>query len=461
VGSENAGAKRMQGKITKRSVDALRPAPDGTERVLWDSEIKGFGVRVQRSEAKTYILKYRAGGGRNAPLRKLSIGRHGSPWTADEARAEAKRLLALVVHGKDPASVKAAAKAAPTVADFAQRFLAEHAEAKRKASTAKEYRRLLDNVILPALGTKRVADVTRQDVGRLHHGRRATPTEANRALAVFSTMFNLAERWGERPDGSNPCRHVEKYPQRRRERFLSAEELGRLGDVLAGYDGSPYYAAAIRLLVFTGARLGEILALQWQWIDFERGEARLPDSKTGAKTLHLPPPALAVLADLPHVEGNPHVIIGGVAGAALVNLEKPWRAIRDRVTLGMWRDSEDGTIRKLFAELSGTLDHEPTAGEFRKAAAEHEIALPIGLADVRIHDLRHSFASIAASGGMGLPIIGKMLGHTQAQTTQRYAHLASDPVKAAAATVAGKIAAAMARGSSKGSDAVVELCRGA
>src|SRR6516225_1871223 len=176
---------------------------------------------------------------------------------------------------------------------------------------------------------------------------------------------------------------------------------------------SPYYAAAIKLLVFTGARLGEVLGLEWRWVDFERGEARLPDSKTGAKTLHLPPPALAVLAELPRVEGNPYVIVGGVPGAPLVNLEKPWRAIR-------------------------------------KAA---------GLQDVRIHDLRHSFASIAASGGMGLPIIGKMLGHTQAQTTQRYAHLASDPVKAAAATVAQKIAAAM-NGKGEGA-AVVKLRRDA
>jgi len=407
----------MQGKITKRTVDALRPAADGRELVLWDSEIAGFGVRIQRSGIRTYILKYRAGGGRSAPLRKLTIGRHGSPWTPDQARAEARLILALVAHGKDPAGAKAAAKAAPTVADLAQRFLVEHAEAKRKASTAREYRRLLDHVVLPALGKKRVADVTRQDLARLHHARRATPTEANRALAVLSTMFNLAEHWGERPDGSNPCRHIEKYGQRRRERMLSAEELARLGDVLAGYDNSPYYVAAIKLLVFTGARLGEILGLQWQWIDFERGEARLPDSKTGAKTLHLPPPALAVLAELPRVDGNPHVIVGGVPGAPLVNLEKPWRAIR-------------------------------------KAA---------GLEDVRLHDLRHSFASIAASGGMGLPIIGKMLGHTQAQTTQRYAHLASDPVKAAAATVAGKIAAAMAAGSSEGdnsSPAVVKLRSG-
>ncbi len=327
------------------------------------------------------------------------------------ARAEAKRTLGLVAAGKDPAGARAEAKVAPTVAELADRFLSEHAAAKRKASTAREYRRLLEHVVLPAIGKKRVADVTRQEVARLHHARRETPTEGNRALAAMSTMFNMAERWGLRPDGSNPCRHVEKYPQRRRERFLSAEELARLGDALAGYDGSPYCVAAVKLLVFTGARLGEVLGLQLAWVDFERGEARLPGSKTGAKTLHLPPPALEVLALLPRIEGNPHVIVGAKAGAALVNLEKPWRAIR-------------------------------------KAA---------GLDDVRLHDLRHAFASIAASSGLGLPIIGKMLGHSQPATTARYAHLANDPVKAAAAAVAGKIAAAM--GGGKGGEAAATVVR--
>ena len=210
-------------------------------------------------------------------------------------------------------------------------------------------------------------------------------------------MFNLAESWGLRPDGSNPCRHVEKFAERKRERLLSPAELARLGDALAAHDGALYVVAAVKLLVFTGARLGEVLGLRWEWIDFERGEARLPDSKTGAKTLHLPPPALAVLVALPRMEGNPYVIVGHKRSAAMVNLEKPWRAIRSTA----------------------------------------------GLDGVRLHDLRHAFASVAASSGMGLPIIGKMLGHTQAATTHRYAHLASDPVKAAAAAVAGKIAAAM------------------
>jgi integrase len=408
----------MRGKITKRSVDALKLAADTAETVLWDTELKGFGVRVQCGGAKSYLLHYRAGTGRGAPLRKLTIGRHGSPWTPETARAEAKRLSGLVANGKDPAGAKAAGKAAPTVSELAARFLVEHAEAKRKASTAREYRRLLEHVVLPVIGSRKVSDVARRDVERLHQARRGTPIEANRALACLLTMFTFAERWGLRPDASNPCRHVEKYPQRRRERFLSPTELARLGDALATYDGSPFAVAAIKILVFTGARLGEVLGLRWEWIDFERGEARLPDSKTGAKTLHLPPPALAVLAELPRLDRNPYVIAGAKEGAALVNLQTPWRAVR-------------ATAR---------------------------------LDDVRLHDLRHAFASVAASSGMGLPIIGKMLGHSQPTTTARYAHLASDPVKAAAATVAGKIAAAMSGGSDearRGGAALVPLRSGA
>ena len=392
----------MRGKVTKRSVDTLKLTADAAEVTLWDSELKGFGVRLQRGGAKSYVLHYRVGTGRGAPLRKLTIGRHGSPWTPETARHEARRQLGRVENGADPVAEKIARKEAPTMAELTKRFLAEHAEAKRKVSTADEYRRLLDKVIVPALGDRKVADVARADITKLHHANRAAPYQANRLLAILSKMFNLAERWGLRPDGSNPCRHVEKFAERKRERMLSRVELGRLGDALASFNFSPYAAAAVKLLVFTGARLGEVLGLRWDWIDFDRGEARLPDSKTGAKTLHLPPPAIAVLAELPQLDGNPYVIAGQKEGAALVNLEKPWRAIR-------------------------------------KAA---------GLDDVRLHDLRHAFASVAASSGMGLPIIGKMLGHSQPATTARYAHLESDPVKAAAAVVAGRIAAAMAGGSS-------------
>jgi integrase len=383
----------MRGKITKRSVDAA--ASSDADRFLWDIETKGFGLKVTPAGNKVYVLQYRVGG-RGTPTKRVTLGSHGD-LTPDQARGEAKRLAAVVAVGGDPATARAAEKRAPTVADLAARFLSEHVHTKTKPRTAGEYERLITKTILPTLGRRRVRDVARVDISRLQHLLRDTPYGANRVVAVVSKMFALAEKWGERPDGSNPCRHVEKYRERKRERMLSAAEFNRLGDALASSDRSPFVVGAIKLLIFTGARMSEVLGLRWEWIDFERGEARLPDSKTGAKTLHLPPPALAVLAALPRVEGNPHVVVGNVAGAPLVNLEKAWRAIR-------------------------------------KAAS---------LSDLRLHDLRHAFAAVAASSGMGLPIIGKMLGHTQAATTHRYAHIASDPVKAAAASVAGKIDAAM------------------
>jgi integrase len=341
------------------------------------------------------------------PTRRVTIGPHGS-LTPEQAREKARALSGAVTSGSDPATIIAAEKHAPTVSDLAKRFLAEHVATKTKPSTAIEYRRVLDTIIVPAIGAKRVRDITRADVSRLHHAHRDTPYAANRALAILSKMFTLAEKWGERPDGSNPCRHVEKYAELKRERMLSADEFSRLAEALREPGRPPYVVAAIKLLIFTGARLSEVLGLRWEWVDFERGEARLPDSKTGAKTLHLPAPALAVLAELPRAAGNPFVVVGHIKGAHLVNIEKPWRAVR-------------------------------------KSA---------GLTGVRLHDLRHAFASVAASSGMGLPIIGKMLGHTQAATTHRYAHLASDPVKAAATAVAGKIAAAMGEGPESGGEVV-------
>ena len=230
---------------------------------------------------------------------------------------------------------------------------------------------------------------------------RDKPYQANRVLALLSKFFNWCEKHGYRPDSSNPCRHIEKFKEQRRERFLSPLELARLGEALTEAETndttSPYVIAALRLLVLTGARLSEILTLKWSYVDYENNLLRLPDSKTGAKVIYVNAPALQILSDLPRLEGNPFVICGKREGARLINPQKPWRRIR-------------------------------------KAA---------GLDDVRIHDLRHSFASVAAGSGQSLPVIGALLGHTQPQTTARYAHLAADPLRAASDAIGGRISDAM------------------
>jgi integrase len=385
----------MPQRITKRTVDQLSP---GSNDVLqWDSEVKGFGVRCRPSGAKHYVLKMRVGGRQ----RWLTIGRHGSPWTPDTARREALRLLGLKAAGSDPATARDRQKGAITVAELADRFLREHVARHCKARTEEEYQRAVEVYIKPGLGRHRITDLNRADVAQFHHQHRNRPCQANRSLAVLSKMMNLAEAWGLRADGSNPCRHVKKYREDKRERYLTKEELQRLGaaldDAKQNQTESPFVIAAIGLLVLTGARLTEILTLRWDYVDLENRVLRLPDSKSGAKLIYLNDVAAKLLRAMPIMGDNPFVIAGGKRSARLINLQKPWRRIR--------------------------------------AAAN--------LQDVRIHDLRHSFASVAAGAGMSLPVIGKLLGHTQPVTTARYAHLAADPVRAASNLIGNEISAAM------------------
>ncbi len=382
----------MAQKLTKRRVDAAKAAT-----TIWDGEIPGFGLRVSKTGVRAYVLKYRRG----AVQRWLTIGRHGAPWTPETARAEAKKLLGRIASNEDPAAERADMRSAETVEAFAKTYLRDYARPNKKASSVAEDERNLTNHIIPALGSVRVRDVTRAEIARFHQSMQRTPYAANRCRALLAHMFKMAERWGVRPDNSNPCVHVEKFKERSRERFLSPKELRRLGRVLAFLErkgAATYEIAAIRLLLFTGARLSEILSVRWDQVDIAARLIRLSDSKTGAKTIALSAPALALLENIPRQDGNPHVICGYVAGASLVNLQKPWRRIR-------------------------------------KAA---------GLEDVRLHDLRHSFASVAVAGGMSLPLIGSLLGHSQPATTARYAHLGDDPRLAAADAVAAAIAARMA-----------------
>jgi integrase len=385
----------MPHRITKRTVDQLSPASNDVLR--WDVEVKGFGVRCRPSGAKHYVLKMRVGGRQ----RWLTIGRHGSPWTPDTARREALRLLGLKAAGIDPATARDRQKGAVTIGELADRFLREHVARHCKPRTEEEYQRAVVVYIKPCLGRHTITELTRADVAQFHHQHRNRPYQANRSLAVLSKMMNLAEAWGLRTDGSNPCRHVKKYREDKRERYLTKEELRRLGtaldDAKQNQAESPFVTAAIGLLVLTGARLSEILTLRWDYVDLENQVLRLPDSKTGRKVVFLNDVAVKLLRATPTMTGNPFVIAGGKQGTRLVNLQKPWRRIR--------------------------------------AAAS--------LPDVRIHDLRHTYASIGAGAGLSLPQIGRLLGHTQPVTTARYAHLAADPVRAASNLIGNEISAAM------------------
>jgi integrase len=368
-------------KLTKRAIDAL--TTEGSDYFVWDSHIAGFGVRVMPSGAKTYQAQYRKGG----RTRRVSLGRHGK-ITVDEARRMAKDVMGQVAMGENPAEEIALDRRAPTVAALCDRFFREHAEERCKPTTQKEYRRALDLFIKPEIGSFKVVDVERKDIAALHHKHRGTPYQANRTMQVLSKMFNMAEIWGLRPDGSNPCRHVPKYREQKRERYLSPHELQRLGTVLAEAERngseSVHVVAVFRLLILTGCRLKEIQTLEWGFIT-EAG-MELPDTKVGARRIPLPAAARAILSILPRTPGNPFVIEGKLDGSHITDMQHPWRRIRAQA----------------------------------------------GLDDVRIHDLRHTYASNAVSSGMPIQMVGRLLGHTQLQTTMRYAHLADDPVKRAA-----------------------------
>jgi integrase len=397
-------------------VDAARP--EAARYALSDTDIPGFRLLVWPSGRRGFYFRYRVGGGRAATVREPKIG-EAPAMKAEAARAIASDWAAEVRLGGDPSGKRQSDREAPTMAVLFDRYLSDHARPNKKASSLAEDERLIRDCLKPGFARRKVAEVKRAEVDKFHKNLSGKPYLANRALALLSKAFNLAEMWGWRPDASNPCRHVKKFAETKRRRFLSPKELARLGEVLriAERDGAlvlppregmcektervaispPSAVAAIRLLALTGARKGEILGLQWAWVDALSGRAHLPDSKSGEKTLVLPPAALAVLASLQRVDGNPYVIAGGKPGAALVNLKDPWLVIREAASLD----------------------------------------------DVRIHDLRHSFASVGAAGGASLPIIGALLGHSQPSTTARYAHLADDPLQAAAADIGAKIWAAL------------------
>ena len=435
--------KVTRGRMTKRDIDAHRCKPGQERDYLWCGELKGFGVLAMKSGRKIFIFQYRQHG----KLRRIRIGDYGAMMLEDSkaadgrriegARTRAERLRTAVREGKDPLQELHDKKAVRTFKEVAEQFLSDHVDAKRKPHTANSYRRVFDLHILPAIGSRPVNEVTKDQVMRLHHKMKDKPSAANRCLSRDFLIVELGCGVGEVNAQDNPARikRSRRYPEKPKERFLSPDELANLGDALRRAEtvGIPWTVdetkltakharkvenrirlidahavAALRLLILTGARLREVLHAKWDYVNFERGIMLLPDSKTGKKAIYLSAAALAVLNAIPHVPGNPYIIPGEKrpkkrgepkpAPAPRADLKRPWAAVS-------------------------------------KAA---------GLTNVRIHDLRHSFASMGAGASLGLPIIGKLLGHTQAATTQRYSHLDADPMRRAADIIGGQIAAAMA-----------------
>ena len=384
-------AERQDIILSKRIIDRL--AVDDKDAVFWDRDLPGFGIRVYPSGVKVYVVQTRAFG----RSKRVTVGRHGT-LTADEARKEAARIITRIKAGESPVPEEPAAE--PTVRDLAERYQREYVAMHCKPATVSHYGLMLQKHIVPALGEFLVGEVERKHILEFQYGLSAMPTVANRTVDILVKMFNLAEDWGWRPPGRNPCRFVRRYKvEKHHERFLTPEELCRLGQALdaapAEQVASAHAAAAIRLLVLTGCRRNEILGLRWEDLDFDAGEMRLADSKTGARVVPMPPPAAKVLEGLPRVAGNPWVFPGRKKGTGQRNINDSWDRIRKRA----------------------------------------------GLDGVRLHDLRHSYASRALALGEGLPMIGELLGHRKVQTTARYAHLARDSVRASTAKVAESIGA--------------------
>lgn len=386
-------------KLTKSLIAAINPR-DGEEVVVWDSGLAGFGLRAKGSGSKTFVVQYRNRSGRS---RRLSIGSL-SKLTLDEARKEAKRQLGQVATNHDPAEERRMLRKSETVKQLGEVYLKDHCAGRCKPSTMAAHKWLLKKYIIPKLGHRKVLDLRPADMAKLHSDLRATPYNANRVLGMLRAMLNCAERWEMLPRGSNPAAVIKPYSEKKRERYLSEDELKALLDALDTAEGAEadiaierYEAAAIRLLIFTGCRVSEIITLKWTDVDLAKGRITLKQHKTdqyGDKIIPLNKPALEILKTLPQKDGNPYVIVGRVEGEHLINIQKPWRRVRK--------------------------------------AAELE--------DVRLHDLRHSFASFAVGAGIPLALIGGLLGHRSVQTTARYAHLANGPLQQATHVVGGLLA---------------------
>lgn len=411
----------MGKNITKTAVDSLSYSEGpASQNMIWDTgtgSVGGFGVRVRATGKKYYFIKYRFKGRQ----RWYTIGRHGSPWTVEKGRKKANKILEMVEDGIDPIGEKEKEKGIPILDDFADDYLKkiESGEIRtsrglpKKPSTIATDKIRITNYIKPLMGKFRLDAITKQDVeafrDKVLHGKGLAgskssggPGAASRTLGLLSAILSQAKT--KNIIKENPALGVPGFRAGKRERFLSVEEFKRLGEALAKVEKTKsegaYPIAAIRLLLFTGCRRGEILNLKWSEVDLERKILNIGDAKTLDRKVYLNSPAIEVLEGISKTKSNPYVLCGKVEKQPLVNISKAWQRIRKQARLE----------------------------------------------DVRLHDLRHSFASVGAMAGVPLLVLGKLLGHTQTATTERYAHLAADPVRDAGEEMAKAIKRALEGG---------------
>lgn len=386
-------------RLTESMVKS-EPVPRSGSSWLWDTDVKGFGLRVRSSGARSFVLRY--GGGRRESKRRLALGQYGE-ITLDQARKLAIRMWGAIHEGRDPAIERQRERGVPTLTVFAEQYMRDHAEKHKRPASIRGDRVLLDRHLLPLLGSRPLDKVTRGDMARLQRRLRDKPTMCNRALALLSHMYTMAYRWAVLEEAVNPARGIERRPERKRQRYLSPAELARVGAALASVKASPQALAAIRVMLLTGARPGEVRGLLWDNLDLAGGTARLVTRKRGSLSLVLPPSAVAVLRSLPHVKDNPYVFASRLHGKHLTES-------------GVWQ-----VWRKVLA-AAGITDK-----------------------DAVLYITRHTFGAVLTGRGEGLPITGGILGHTQPSTTQRYAHVADDPMRVAADGAAEEIEGALKR----------------
>ena len=383
--------------ISQRSIKNLRPPATGNQ-IIYDSQIGGFGVRITAGGAISFILTYWI----NGRQRRFTIGRHPE-LTATAARAEAVQLREAIRSGGDPLAQKQQRYAAPTVADLARDYLERHAKIHKRVAAANDDAGMLRNIILPKLGKLKVTGVERRDIEELHGKLKDMPYRANRVLALLSKMMNLAIDWGWRAD--NPCRRIPRFQEEKRDRWLSTDELERLCMALDKHPNQ-VSANAVRLLLLTGARRGEVLSAGWEEFDLERGIWTKPSHHTKQKRTE-------------------HVPLSAAAMQLLVNMKK--QATGEVLFPGQTPGEPLREIKKFWSSVQRTAE----------------------IKNARLHDLRHTYASHLVSAGMSLPIVGRLLGHTQPQTTARYAHLADDPLRQATNRFASILAGAQKRQSAE------------